>query len=318
MILLWLIGHTLFAQSDTAVVMRIDGVAVSRSEYLFYVDRVCHAAEDERPLADYIDDFIAFKLDVAEAKALHMDTLAAFRRRVEAYRNRLADACFSGADLPAYGPSLHLKQLLIRLPQNASPQTLRAGKALSDSLYANLQRRPSDFDAYVQRYSDDKDEHWLHRLQMTEEMEAVAFTLPDGQLSSPFYSPLGIHILQVLGRGVPPETLRRLEKQCPTFPLSLQLYEGYNLALAYYRTTVLEAMDETGLAAFFSCQAAVYQAEARRQNKEKPQSYRDVYPQIVQDYAAWLHRRQQQQLRLKAKVEINQEVLKTVNKHEEQ
>jgi hypothetical protein len=210
-----------------------------------------------------------------------------------------------------------VKQLLVRLPQNATPQTLQAAKELTDRLYADLLHHPSDFDAYILQYSDDKEERWMHRLQMTEEMEAVAFKLPDRQLSAPFYTPLGIHIIQVLERGVPPETVSRLSKQFPVYPLSLQLYEAYNLALADYRTNILGAINEASLTAFFDSQRSVYQAEARRRNTEKPQSYRDVYPRILRDYADRLHRRRRQELRQQAKVEINQEVLKTVNKREE-
>jgi hypothetical protein len=317
MILLWLIGHTLFAQPD-AVLMRIDGVAVSRSEYLFYIEEVCHAGQEERPLSDYIDDFIAFKLEVAEAKSQQLDTLAAFRRQLDDYRNRLTDICLSKSHLPTYGPSLRVKQLLVRLPQNATPQSLQAAKELTDRLYADLQRNPSDFDTYILQYSDEKDEHWMHRLQMTEEMEAVAFKLPDRQLSAPFYTPLGIHIIQVLERGVPPETVSRLSRLFPAYPLSVQLYEAYHLALADYRKNILGTIDEASLAAFFHSQKSVYQAEARRRNMEKPQSYRDLYPRILRDYADRLHRRRQQELRQQAKVEINQEVLKTVNKCEVQ
>ena len=48
-----------------------------------------------------------------------------------------------------------------------------------------------------------------------------------------------------------------------------------------------------------------------------PQSYKDVWDQLVSDYQRELESRWISQLREKSKVEINQEVLKTVNNHRE-
>ena len=70
-----------------------------------------------------------------------------------------------------------------------------------DSIYQVIQNQPSiDFTSLVDRFSDDKRCVWIENLQTTSEFEDVAFSLAKGEISKPFFTPEGLHILQVADR----------------------------------------------------------------------------------------------------------------------
>jgi peptidyl-prolyl cis-trans isomerase SurA len=51
------------------------------------------------------------------------------------------------------------------------------------------------------------------------------------------------------------------------------------------------------------------------EKKKGPESYHEIIPQLIRDYQNHLDALWTERLRASAKVEINQEVLKTVNNH---
>ena len=71
-----------------------------------------------------------------------------------------------------------------------------------DSIYEYLRRNQTSeaFDACVKRFSDEKQPFWVSWLQMPIEFENVAFELSAGEVSQPFFTPQGIHIVKVIER----------------------------------------------------------------------------------------------------------------------
>ena len=73
--------------------------------------------------------------------------------------------------------------------------------ARRDSIYQAFRNQPGlDFSALVERYSDDRQSRWIEGLQTTVEFENIAFALSKGEISEPFFTPAGIHILKVMDR----------------------------------------------------------------------------------------------------------------------
>lgn len=70
-----------------------------------------------------------------------------------------------------------------------------------DSIYRALAKEggavPS-FDACVEQFSDEKKAFWVGWLQMPVEFEDIVFGLNAGEISRPFLTPQGIHIVKVL------------------------------------------------------------------------------------------------------------------------
>ena len=92
-------------------------------------------------------------------------------------------------------------QILIRLGQRAGKQTIAQAKVKIDSLY-NALRQGADFAKLAQRFSHDSlsarnggEMGWIEKGIMLKEFEDVAFALRKGEMSRPFESPEGYHIL---------------------------------------------------------------------------------------------------------------------------
>ena len=214
-IFLWL-GWNVFAQQDP-VLMRINGKDVLRSEfeYSYNRDKSLLALKHATP-GKYVEHFVNFKLKVGDAEAAGLDTAFAFREEVENYRARLVESYLTDtveADAAARrwydrmkahhrGGQVRVRHIFKYLPQNVSSDALRDAVARMDSIYEYLRKNPGDnaFDACVERFSDDKRSLWVSWLQMPVEFEDVAFELPVGGLSQPFFTPQGIHIVKVLER----------------------------------------------------------------------------------------------------------------------
>lgn len=84
-------------------------------------------------------------------------------------------------------------------------------RALIDSLYSEIKKNPDSFGDLARRYSDDKGSGmeggklpWFGRGRMVQEFDSVAFVLADGELSKPFRTKFGYHIIHRLDhKGAP-------------------------------------------------------------------------------------------------------------------
>ena len=89
-IILLCLGWTVFAQQDP-VLMRINGKDILRSEFEYiYNKNNALSGIEQKTLNEYVDLFVNFKLKVAAAEAIGLDTTRAFREELEGYRRQLA------------------------------------------------------------------------------------------------------------------------------------------------------------------------------------------------------------------------------------
>ena len=91
--------------------------------------------------------------------------------------------------------------ILILTPQKATEEQQRDAKRRIDSIYTALQAG-ADFEALAKQVSQDPGSArrggllgWFSRHQMIKEFEDVAFALQPGEMSKPFQSPYGWHII---------------------------------------------------------------------------------------------------------------------------
>jgi peptidyl-prolyl cis-trans isomerase SurA len=163
---------------------------------------------------------------VEAARAIGIDTTAAFRKRQAAHReallcSRLADLRTTETDdIPR--KRVRILQILRRLPQHIGSVRLEREKAAMDSLYQTL--GGADDATYLRlakSHSDDTCSQWIAPAETVAEVERVAFALRPGEVSPPFLSPEGIHIVKLLERespsarhaeeGIAPATVERLK-----------------------------------------------------------------------------------------------------------
>lgn len=207
-----LIGLMIFAQNES-VLMRINGDDVLLSEFVYAYQRHAECTSTTLSPKEYAELFILDRLKLDAAKAAGLDTTSAFRKQQEAYRSKLlrsyltdervTDSCARALYQKIQGQARNgqvlVMQIFRSLPQTIMPRRLEEEKVKMDSLYQAIQNRPEvDFAQWVEQYSDDKRCRWIGFVQTTSEFEDVAFSLSKGELSKPFFTPAGLHILKVV------------------------------------------------------------------------------------------------------------------------
>jgi peptidyl-prolyl cis-trans isomerase SurA len=237
-------AQSVSAQIDDPIVMTINGVDITRSEFEYsYNKNNTDLVVDKASLEEYVELFVNYKLKVAAAKDACLDTTAAFQKEVKDYRAQqaeeyLVDSVFIEeearktyeATVRNIGPEglFQASHILIRLPQQASSAECARAKQRIDSLYVVL-KNGADFAELAKLYSEDPGSApdggmlpWLFKGQLYKEFEVAALALQAGEMSTPILSPVGYHIIYMNGR-----------KQ----------FEPYE----YHRKNILEFLDQRGI-----------------------------------------------------------------------
>ena len=216
---------TLAAGAQTTadpVVMTVNGVPVYRSEFIYsYNKNNGEEVIDRKTVEEYADLYVNYRLKVVAALEAHLDTMASFRKEYLQYRDRqVLPAIVTDADVMAEAHRLYDVQkasigpqglvqpahILLRLSQKASAKEQEAAKARIDSIYGVLQNG-GDFEQLAKDFSQDPGTAkrggllpWIAVNQTLKEFEEVAFSLQTGEMSKPFLSPAGYHIILMKGR----------------------------------------------------------------------------------------------------------------------
>lgn len=209
-----LFAVSVFAQQDP-VLMRVNGREIPRSEFEYSYRRNAVDAGTNLSPKEYAELFAQSMQKVEAAKAAGLDTTYAFRKQQEINRTKLTesylidkptlDSCarvlYQKMGLKARSGQVQVMQIFKYLPQTISSRHLEEQKTRMDSIYRAIQNQPGlEFSSLVEKYSDDKQSRWIEGLQATTEFENVAFALSKGEVSQPFFTPVGIHILKVTDR----------------------------------------------------------------------------------------------------------------------
>jgi len=209
------------AQYDP-VVMTVNGQPVPRSEFEYsYNKNNSDGVIDKKTVEEYAELFINYKLKVQAALDRKMDTLALFNREYLQYRDQqLVPMYVTDADMEneAYKVYVNTKNrigekglvktshILMRVPQDADDAKKNAAKARIDSIYGVL-KAGGDFATLAQQFSQDPGSArnggqlpWISVGQTLPEFEEHAFALKTGEMSQPFLSAAGYHIVKMDGR----------------------------------------------------------------------------------------------------------------------
>lgn len=216
-------GSMSYAQNDPTV-MTINGEPVSRSEFEYsYNKNNGDNVLDKKSVADYVELFINYKLKVAAAKEARLDSLSSFKNEFAGYRDQQIRPSFiTDADVEAEARKIYAEtqqrvdaqgglvkpaHILMLLPQKATKAQEETAARRIDSIYQAL-KAGADFDALARNLSDDKGSArnggelpWIQHGQTLKEFEDVAFSLKKGEMSKPFLSPAGYHIVLLKDKG---------------------------------------------------------------------------------------------------------------------
>lgn len=221
------------AQTADPVVMTINGKPVLRSEFEYsYNKNNSETVVDKKSVADYVPLFVNYKLKVLAAEAASIDTTSAFRKEFLSYRDQQVRPSFINDDdveaearkiyketqtrIDSNGGLVRPSHILLMLKQNATQAEQDAAKLRADSIYTALVKG-ANFADLARRLSDDKgsasrggDISWVQKGQTVKEFEDVVFAMKKGELSKPFLSPFGYHIVKLMDKQnfFPYDTLR--------------------------------------------------------------------------------------------------------------
>lgn len=212
---------------DDPTIMTINGQPVSRSEFEYSFNKNnSEGVIDKKSVEEYVDLFINYKLKVQAALDEQLDTLTSFKKEFLGYRDQQIRPSFVTDDdvavearkyyddmVEQIGPRglFTASHILIHLDQMASKEQQDKAKERADSVYQAL-LAGADFGELAAKVSDDPGSAGnggklptLGPGQTVEEFETQAYALQNGEMSKPFLSPFGYHIIKMNERSqVPP------------------------------------------------------------------------------------------------------------------
>ena len=215
-------GSLACAQQEDPVVMKINGVPVTRSEFEYsYNKNNSDDVIDRKTVDEYVDLFINYKLKVAAALDARLDTLSSFKQEFALYRDQevrpvFADSAAMLAEAKAVyartkehiGPCGLVKpaHILMYVEQKAPAAKYEEARQRADSIYKVL-KGGADFAELARRYSQDPGSAknggelpWIQPGQTLKEFEDAAYALQPGEMSGVVESPVGFHIILMKAR----------------------------------------------------------------------------------------------------------------------
>jgi peptidyl-prolyl cis-trans isomerase SurA len=212
---LLLVAPALAAQDiNDEILMTIDDRKVTVEEFeRIYHKNNSNTALEQQTVDEYLDLFINFKLKVIEAENMGLDTTQAFLREFNGYRKQLAKPYLSDQEevdnlvkeaFERAQKEVHVEHILIRMNEFAGHEdtTLTYNKAME---IRNRILAGEDFGTMAKAYSDDPsaksnggDLGWFTVFRMVYPFETACYNTPKGQISMPFRSRFGYHLVKVL------------------------------------------------------------------------------------------------------------------------
>lgn len=199
------------------VIATVGQSPIYKSEFQYVYDKnsLGDSANREKSLREYLDLYVNFRLKVLEAEKMGLDTAASFQQELSGYTQQLAEPFLQDSTvtnrlvIEAYQrlkEEIRARHILLNVPPDADPKdTLAAYQKITQ-----IQSRAAsgeDFDKLAREFSQDPsaagnggDLGYFTALQMVYPFEDAAFRTKKGQVTQPFRTRFGYHILQVTDR----------------------------------------------------------------------------------------------------------------------
>lgn len=213
------------AQDET--LMTINGKAISAAEFMYIYEKNNQAgAIDPKSMDEYLDMFINFKLKVAEAEAQGIDTTESFKKELQGYRAQATPKYLQ--DEQAMDSLVEMSwrhmaknrraaHIAIQCPQAADSAQQAEALAKINEAYERvtkgwsekkgrrtIQHGPVAFDVEARRISTDPNVQetggelgWITPFRYVYPLEEAVYGTAVGQISKPFRTAYGWHIVLV-------------------------------------------------------------------------------------------------------------------------
>ncbi|MEE9407714.1 MAG: peptidylprolyl isomerase [Polaribacter sp.] len=222
LIIVLCLSVTVFSQKKEKTIVTINGKTTTVSEFKRVYEKNLDAIDDveAKDVTKNLELFINYKLKVKQAYDIKLDTMVSYKREMATYRNQLSapylkDTTFLDQLVKdAYFRTINevkAKHILIRMPRGAVPKdTLLAYNKILE--IRNRILKEGDFEAVAVEVSEDKSAKgdlksgrkgnkgnlgYFNAFRMVYPFETAAYNTKVGEISMPFKSQFGYHILKV-------------------------------------------------------------------------------------------------------------------------
>jgi peptidyl-prolyl cis-trans isomerase SurA len=193
------------------ILMTIAGKEVPAGEFIRMYKKSSEPGKTQ-VIDDYLQQYVVFKLKVADAINEGMDTTRAFRTELNGYRNQLAQSYLTDNETKEkllqkaykrYLTEINAWHILVACPAGAKPaDTLIAWKKANDIRERII--NGEQFEQVARGTSDDPSVKinggnlgYFTVFQMIMPFEDAAYNLKKGEISHPVRTPYGYHIIKV-------------------------------------------------------------------------------------------------------------------------
>ncbi len=211
-ITLLLLTTTIFAQKE--VLFTVNKVPVTTKEFLNVYKKNINLIQDEtqKDINEYLKLYVNYKLKLEEAKKLKLDKNPKYIKELRSYRNQLAQKYLTDTEIneqlieQAYNRMVYevnVNHILVRCSENATPvDTLKAYQRI---VAYKKQAQKQGFEKTMKAVHDGNAVYgeslgYFNAFKMVYSFENVAYSTAVNEISKPFRTQFGYHILKVLGK----------------------------------------------------------------------------------------------------------------------
>lgn len=201
---------TLVSAAKDPVIMTVGDEVVTKSEFEYLYNKNSQQQINPQTLDEYVEMFKLYKMKVADAKKIHLDDKASFKKEIEQYRHDLAapylvDSTFlyTLIDEAFQRSRKEVPVSHIMLFKSRNPEENPALRQRIDSL-KNVLDNGGNFEDLAMRFSQDRGSSqkggymgWTVAGKFPYSFEKAAFALAPGEISNVVESPVGYHIIRV-------------------------------------------------------------------------------------------------------------------------
>ncbi|MBP5560218.1 MAG: peptidylprolyl isomerase [Muribaculaceae bacterium] len=197
-----------FAAKDP-VLMNVNGKNVTLSEFEYLYKKNSSQQVEKESLDKYVERFVNYKLKVADAEAAGIDTTSAFKNELEGYRYDLVKPFLTDTTVTerlareAYDRMLkNVDVTHIMIARGATEAQTEEQMVRMDSIRKRI-LAGENMNELADKFSIDpsvKQNHgdygYITAGMFPYEFDEVVFTTPKGQLSKPFTTDYGVHMIR--------------------------------------------------------------------------------------------------------------------------
>lgn len=208
---------TLSAQSDSDVLMTVGNSDVTLGEFKYIYEKNNGQTADysKASLDEYIDLYTKFKLKVAKAKEMKLDTIVSLQKELQGYRTQLANSYLTDKEvlnalidemIERKHEDVKVSHILINLSKKANAKQKDAARKKLINIKQQL-REGKSFAELAKEYSEDKntkekggDLGYITAVLPAGfyELENAMYTQDVNEISDPIETKLGMHLVKVL------------------------------------------------------------------------------------------------------------------------